>query len=113
MPHSRNSKLARKHKNEDCSQDSEVDYYVPKTLPEAKLRAVSEEYRRRQFNPEPSWRLHKEEDTSPERDLDTPGSGYRPRGRGGRPSYWVNKRADPSVQKADTDSTSLFAIICR
>jgi hypothetical protein len=131
MPNRRNSKLARRHRHDDCSQDSEADYYVPKTLPEAKLKAISEEYRRRQVSPGRSWRLHKEEDTSPERDLYTQGCGYRPRGRGGGPSYWNSKKSDPDFKypdprfrkilnksrvaggRLDTDRAPLVAIIHR
>ena len=79
-----------------------MDYYIPKTVPEAKLRAVSEDYRRREFNPDPSWRLHNERDLSPERDYYNTGVGYRNRGRGKRASYWNNRKSDKEFKYPDS-----------
>ena len=101
MPNRRNSKLARRYRQDDCNQDSEADYYVPKTIPEAKLQAISAEYRRRQLSPSRLWRLRKDEEDSEERELDTPRSGYRPRGRGGRQQLWSNKRSDQEFKYPD------------
>jgi hypothetical protein len=62
MPTRRNSKQMIRNKQEDCDADCEAGYNVPKTIPDSKLRTISDEYRRRDLSPDrgykPNWRVN-------------------------------------------------------